>query len=95
VIHFRLAELLTEVELLRALAYQSGEIKAKAVVNLSIVSSNFSILADIMLKGEDVTLLASMLKLKSGRLAREVTDSCLQVGEIHFYCKNAKKILTC
>lgn len=31
-----------------------------------------------MLKGDDVTLLASMLKLKSGRLAREVTDSCLQ-----------------
>ncbi len=28
--------------------------------------------------GEDVTLLASMAKLKSGRLAREVTDSCLQ-----------------
>ena len=34
--------------------------------------------ADTMLRGEDVTLLASMLKLKSGRLAREITDSCLQ-----------------
>ena len=31
-----------------------------------------------MLAGEDVTLLASMLKLKTGRLAREITDSCLQ-----------------
>ena len=26
----------------------------------------------------DVTLVASMLKLKVGRLAREITDSCLQ-----------------
>ncbi|CAM2069987.1 Acyl-CoA dehydrogenase family protein [Sulfidibacter corallicola] len=30
------------------------------------------------LSGQDVTLLASMAKLKSGRLAREVTDACLQ-----------------
>ena len=29
--------------------------------------------------GEDVTTLASMAKLKAGRLARQVTDSCLQV----------------
>ena len=29
--------------------------------------------------GEDVTQLASMLKLKCGRLCREVTDSCLQM----------------
>ena len=28
--------------------------------------------------GQDVTLLASMGKLKSGRLMREVSDSCLQ-----------------
>lgn len=28
--------------------------------------------------GEDITLLASMAKLKAGRLARAVTDSCLQ-----------------
>ncbi len=28
--------------------------------------------------GEDVTRLASMAKLKAGRLMREVTDSCLQ-----------------
>ena len=31
-----------------------------------------------MLDGEDVTQLASMVKLKSGRLSREVTDKCLQ-----------------
>jgi len=29
-------------------------------------------------KGKDITLLASMAKLKSGRLSREVADSCLQ-----------------
>lgn len=28
--------------------------------------------------GQDVTFLASMGKLKAGRLSREVTDSCLQ-----------------
>jgi citronellyl-CoA dehydrogenase len=34
--------------------------------------------ADQYVRGEDVNLLASMIKLKAGRLAREVTDSCLQ-----------------
>ena len=29
--------------------------------------------ADSMLKGEDVTMQASMLKLKTGRIAREIT----------------------
>jgi citronellyl-CoA dehydrogenase len=57
VVHFRLAELLTEVESLRALVYRAVE---------------------LYVGGEDVTRLASMAKLKSGRLAREVTDSCLQ-----------------
>jgi len=56
-IHFRLAELHTEVELVRAATYQA---------------------VDQMMAGENVTMLASMLKLKTGRLAREVTDSCLQ-----------------
>jgi len=56
-IHFRLAELLTEIELLKSLCYRA---------------------ADKMIEGEDVTYLASMAKLKAGRLAREVTDSCLQ-----------------
>lgn len=57
VVHFRLAELKTEVELLRSISYRA---------------------ADLMLKGEDVTMLASMAKLKAGRLAREITDACLQ-----------------
>lgn len=33
---------------------------------------------EALVKGEDVTLLASMAKLKTARVAREVTDSCLQ-----------------
>lgn len=59
-IHFRLAELQTEVEMLRALVYSTCE---------------------RYIKGEnptEVLKLASMCKLKSGRLAREVSDSCLQ-----------------
>lgn len=31
-----------------------------------------------MMDGQDITLLASMAKLKAGRLARVVTDKCLQ-----------------
>lgn len=57
VVHFRLAELRTEVEALRALTWSAIE---------QYVS------------GKDVTRLASMAKLKCGRLNREVADSCLQ-----------------
>ncbi len=57
VVHFRLAELRTEVEALRALTYRAVE---------------------MYIGGKDVTKLASMAKLKCGRLAREVADSCLQ-----------------
>jgi len=57
VVHFRLAELRTEVAALRALTYQAVE---------------------LYVGGKDVTKLASMAKLKCGRLSREVTDSCLQ-----------------
>jgi len=57
VVHFRLAELRTEVAALRALTYQAVE---------QYVS------------GKDVTKLASMAKVKCGRLVREVSDSCLQ-----------------
>ncbi len=57
VVHFRLAELRTEVECLRALTYRAVE---------SYVG------------GKDVTKLASMAKLKAGRLSREVSDTCLQ-----------------
>jgi citronellyl-CoA dehydrogenase len=56
-IHFRLAELRTEVEALRALTYRAVE---------------------QFVEGQDVTKLASMAKLKTGRLAREVSDACLQ-----------------
>ncbi|MFL9873018.1 acyl-CoA dehydrogenase family protein [Paraburkholderia megapolitana] len=57
VVHYRLAELKTEVEAVRALTYRATE---------------------LYVGGGDVTALASMAKLKAGRLAREVTDSCLQ-----------------
>jgi citronellyl-CoA dehydrogenase len=57
VVHFRLAELRTEIECLRALTYRA---------------------VDAYVDGQDVTRLASMAKLKSGRLSREVADACLQ-----------------
>ena len=57
VVHFRLAELQTEIEALRALTYRAS---------------------DLMIAKQDVTKLASMCKLKGGRLIREVSDSCLQ-----------------
>ncbi len=57
VVRFRLAELQTEIEALRALVYVAVE----GYIN-----------------GEDVTMKASMAKLKAGRLCREVTDACLQ-----------------
>ena len=56
-VHFRLAELKTEVEALKSLVYRATE---------------------MYVGGEDVTELASMAKLKAGRLARETADSCLQ-----------------
>ena len=57
VVHFRLAELRTEVEALRSLTSRAVE---------------------QYVAGNDVTKLASMAKLKCGRLIREVSDSCLQ-----------------
>ncbi|HUS25309.1 MAG TPA: acyl-CoA dehydrogenase family protein [Candidatus Binatia bacterium] len=56
-VHFRLAELKTEVEACRALLYRATQ---------------------ELVAGRDVTLLASMAKLKTARVAREVTDGCLQ-----------------
>jgi citronellyl-CoA dehydrogenase len=56
-VHFRLAEIATEIELLRALVYRACE---------------------LYLAGTDVTRLASMAKLKAGRLQREAADACLQ-----------------
>ena len=57
VVHFKLAEMQTEVELLRSLIYRAAE---------------------QLVAGEDVTKLATMAKLKAGRLGRELTDACLQ-----------------
>ncbi len=57
VVHFRFAELKTEVELLRSLIYRAVE---------------------DYVAGTDVTMMASMAKLKAGRLAREVADACVQ-----------------
>lgn len=56
--HYRLAELQTDIEAVRSLLY-------RAVME--------------RLLGKDVTVLASMGKLKASRLARAVTDSCIQV----------------
>jgi citronellyl-CoA dehydrogenase len=56
-VHFTLAELMTEVELLRSLTYRATE---------------------GYVAGQDVTYLASMAKLKTGRLNRLVADKCLQ-----------------
>ena len=60
VVHFRLAELQTEIEALRSLTYRCCE----------------RYVADPNDQG--VLQLASMAKLKTGRLVREVTDACLQ-----------------
>jgi citronellyl-CoA dehydrogenase len=56
-VQFKLAEMKTEVESLRALTYRACE---------------------LYVRGQDVTELASMAKLKAGRLNRLVPDTCLQ-----------------
>jgi len=57
IIYFKMAELQSEVEALRALVWAA---------------------CDEHMAGRDATKLASMAKLKMGRLWRELTDSCLQ-----------------
>ena len=67
-VQFKLAELKTEVEALRALTYRA---------------------CDLHVQGQDVTELASMAKLKTGRLTREVADTCLQFwGGMGFTLEN-------
>lgn len=56
-IHFKLAELLTEIELVKHLNYYCVR---------------------KMVAGEDATREVSMVKLKAGKLSREVADTCLQ-----------------
>ena len=56
-VHFKLAELQTEVEALHALSWSGVE---------------------MVVRGEDATRIATMAKLKAGRVVREVADGCLQ-----------------
>ena len=56
-VQFKLAEMKTELECLRALTYRACE---------------------LYVQGQDVTELASMAKLKAGRLNRLIPDGCLQ-----------------
>ena len=56
-IQFKLAELFTELEIVRGSVYQTAE---------------------LIEKEEDMTVMCSMLKLKVGRLSRQITDICLQ-----------------
>jgi citronellyl-CoA dehydrogenase len=80
VIHFRLAELKSEVELLRSLVYRAAGILFRNLIKPQKLKFLQPIIdtSDGFIEGEDVTYLASIAKLKSGRLAREVVDSCLQ-----------------
>lgn len=57
VIQHKLAELQTEIEMLRSALYRA---------------------TDLYVQGNDVTQLASMIKLKSGKLCRIIPDACLQ-----------------
>jgi len=57
VVQYKLAEIKTDIEALRALTYRA---------------------TDLYVKGEDVTELASMAKLLSGRLSRSAPDALLQ-----------------
>jgi citronellyl-CoA dehydrogenase len=67
-VQFKLAELKTEVEALRALTYRA---------------------CDLYVQGQDVLELASMAKLKVGRLCRTVPDTCLQFwGGMGFTLEN-------
>lgn len=70
-VHFRLAELQTEIEALRALLYRTSELYIAQPSDPEVVK------------------LASMCKLKVGRLSREVTDACLQYwGGMGFMWEN-------
>jgi citronellyl-CoA dehydrogenase len=70
VVHYRLAEMQTEIEALRGLTYRACE---------TYVTGD----------AEEATVLASMAKLKAGRLSREVSDGCLQYwGGMGFMMEN-------
>ena len=61
-VHFKLAELSTELEALRSLTYRAADLKIQN-------DNPFDM---------EVVRLASMAKLKGGRLGRELADWCLQ-----------------
>ncbi len=54
--------------------FRFGELKTEIEALRSLVYRS----VDEYIGGKDVTMLASMAKLKAGRLTREVSDSCLQ-----------------
>jgi citronellyl-CoA dehydrogenase len=67
-VHFKLAEMQTELESLRALTYRA---------------------CGMYIGGADVTELASMAKLKAGRLSRQIPDGCMQFwGGMGFTLQN-------
>jgi citronellyl-CoA dehydrogenase len=68
-VHHRLAELSTELELLRALVEKTTQRYVDEVNNAGGGPTQAS---------DEVVRLASMCKLKAGRLCREIADSCLQ-----------------
>lgn len=90
VIHYRIAELETEVRMPHAsqeglqslspftLLCAFGALCVLWLLQLEATRSLLYRATYMYLNGADVTRLASMAKLKVGRLAREVTDSCLQ-----------------
>lgn len=63
VIHFRLAELKAEIELLKSLNNRIADMVIEG---------------EMMDKGASSAMLAAVAKLKAGRLIREVADTCLQ-----------------
>jgi citronellyl-CoA dehydrogenase len=68
-IQFELAELSSEIELLRSLVYRA---------------------ADLVSRNEDAARLATMAKLKAGRLSRRVADTCLQFwGALGYTVENS------
>lgn len=71
-VHFKLCELLTEIEALRQLNYYCAS------------------LMEVDESSAEVTRIASMCKLKAGRLAREVGDICLQFHGGMGYMQEAK-----
>lgn len=79
VIRYTLAELTIELESLASLLYRAVRAKKCADHNLNSYESQKQL-------EKEVTMLASMVKFKAGKLSRRVTDECLQVFILsHYY----------